>query len=68
MLVHGVGVLRHGSRGARQRWRYGRVPRQALEVLDGGGQQELVPSAGEPAEPQPGQGEDVLSDLWYGKP
>ncbi len=38
----------------------GGIARQSLEVLDGGGQQELASCAGEPTEPHPGQGEDVL--------
>ena len=50
----------HGSRRDGLRWRYGHVLCQAFEVLDGCGEQELIPCTGETAQAEPCQGEDVF--------
>ena len=46
-----------GSSGYRSGWRHGGEVCQASEVLDGGGQEELVPCPGEASEPEPGETE-----------
>ena len=46
-----------GSGSDRSGWWHGGQFGQASEVPDSGGQQELVPCAGEPSEPEPGETE-----------
>ena len=54
------GALRHGS-GHHGLWRRScRVIGEPLEVLDGGGQQELVPGAGEAPQSEANHREDML--------
>ncbi len=54
------GVLRHLSGQRGPWWRSCCVIGQPFEVLDGGGQQELVPGAGQAPQPEPDHREDLL--------